>query len=312
MAEQKRFLDYKSPVESFPLAQQKVGLLVPGRYSGFDEVTSLGNTMSITVTHSAKIRKTDKQGVAQNKFGAILMPTGVVIHEHNDLSFTLLKRSETPGGGVIAQWRTDLLVCEHNYTEVVGGVPATYFIVTGGSSGSAPSLPDPTKQVILGEFRVAGEDFTSVTYTPRMAALNGDISPAQLYKFLENPIRDAIQQYGNTSARMLQYLMPNPFDFTLTPQHCNGGHVIVNPDGGTTTVTIPDNVTEMYTRITMIGVGQLNIVRADQVGFRFIDSQSGHPESDEEIYLSQAGESVILEQLIGVDKRILVRGDARI
>lgn len=193
---QTQYTTYKAPVESFTLGQKGIGVNKPGRFNGYDHMSSNGG-LSISIEHTGAIRKTTKTGDAANQFGAVLMPTGNIIHDTDILTFTI--------GGNIGNpnIRRDILICEHNYQEIPGGTHATYSIIQGNSE-TRPELPDPKKQVIIGTFEVAagGTNFEAIKYIPEIAQLPGDMTPDDLFKLIEGKVKEAAQTDGGENNTM--------------------------------------------------------------------------------------------------------------
>lgn len=188
---QKRYTTYKASVESFPLGQQNIGLIKPGRFNGFDIFASEG-ALSISLNHSGQIRKTLTTGVAENLFGALVMPTGIIIHDTDQV---LLNIGTNVGN---ANLRTDLIICEHNYAEIQGGTVATYTVVQGANDGSVPVLPNATKQIVIGKVEVLpeGNTFADLVYIIEPAPLPGDMDPATLYDYINQLIIQAVSENG--------------------------------------------------------------------------------------------------------------------
>lgn len=200
MALQRIFTNYRASVDSFPLGEQNIGLIKPGRFNGFDQMVSRG-ALNIRITHSGQIRKTNISGQADNKFGAIVMPTGNIIHEMGDIDLTVSEVIEP--GDLQAVFRNDIVVCEHNYAQVQGGTLANYFIIQGAPNGTIPLLPDPRKQVIVGVITktMTGNTFADLTWTPAPAPLPGDMDSDTLFEY----IREQINTEGgekNTASNM--------------------------------------------------------------------------------------------------------------
>lgn len=291
---QKLFTTYRAAVDSFPLGEQKVGLLRPGRFNGYDQITSVGGSLTVKIKHSGqRIRKTTSTGAAENEFGAVLMPTGIIIHEFKELIFNIAKLSETSGG--IDEPRQDVLICEHNYSEIPGGTPATYFILQGVVGDPVEALPNPTRQVVIGTFRVYGETFSSLTYTPMPAPLIGDMTPEILYSELEEQIREAIEAYNYSGGPSFTTQSIITQDTTIGTPQLRGGRVFVKPGGDTVVVTVPITTGLLETRITQIGPGAVRIAFAD-TGATIITSNIGNINN---YYLAGPGATVAVVKIVG-------------
>ena len=175
---QKRFTNFKDPVNSFPLGEMNVGLLKPGRYNGFNVKNNVvGLTVSIDHTDPKTVKKTILNG-DYIQFGALMMPTGMIITEDEAIEFTF----DSNAGN--SNHRYDLIVCEHVFEQVAGGVEATYFIVKGDNAGSTPVLPNPEKQIIIGMMDVAPGAIAgaNLTWNPSSVPLPGDQEIDDLYE----------------------------------------------------------------------------------------------------------------------------------
>jgi hypothetical protein len=142
---QKVFTSWRAATESFPLGEQQVGLLKPGRYSGYDLLTSNGGGLGVYINHSTRVLKTKTDNTFAPTFGAIMMPTGIIIHDDSELSFVLASNFGN------SNERIDYLICENIYQEVEGGTPGIYSIIQGPNNGNEPNLTNPEKQVLIGK-----------------------------------------------------------------------------------------------------------------------------------------------------------------
>ena len=206
---QKRFTNYKASIESFPLGEQNVGVFKPGRFNGFDIMTTPDN-INLTFTHSGKIIKTDSNGNGSQVFGVLITPTGTIIHEDGPITLTQPANTKPPQGE--EQFRTFILVCEHKYQAVKGGVPATYFLVANPDSGKLPiALPDNKSQVILGV--VTKDYYTNVlTYTKSLVPILGDQTPEDIYNvvkpFIDIPAATTLPDFRAIAKEFIKLNQP--------------------------------------------------------------------------------------------------------
>ncbi len=185
---QKRFTTYRAAVESFPLGEQHVGILIPARYKGYDTMTTEDN-QDIVIGHSNIIPKTSNQETVIDNYGVLLMPTGIIIHEEGSISVPM--PSDTQPGTNDPKRKKFLLVCEHNYQQVVGGVEASYFFIASSTFGDdVPNLSDPTKQIAIG---IITKNYTTnqLSWETIKTPLIGDTTSQELYdrikEFIEIP-----------------------------------------------------------------------------------------------------------------------------
>ena len=179
---QKRFINYKASVDSFPLGEQHLGVFKPGRFNGFDVMETIDN-ISLSFTHSGKIVKADANGNGIAVYGVVITPTGTVIHQEDSIQVNLPANTNPPTGE--PQFRTFILICEHNYQAVKGGVQASYYLVANPEGGKDPiPLPDNRSQVILG---VVTKDYytNALTYTKSLVPILGDQSAQDIYNLVK-------------------------------------------------------------------------------------------------------------------------------
>lgn len=191
---QKVFTTYRAAVESLPLCELHVGFLKPGRYNGFRTLTALTG-LSLEIGHDNP--QTIKKNVGGYvPFGAIVTTNGSIIHESAAIPITLdnnLGNDNT---------RYDILVCEHEYVAIIGGQPATYLVIKGDLEGNTPTLPNPEKQVLVGTFSLGpgGFNIDTLSYSPVITPLLGDMTAAEAFELLEIPeattIIKGITQYA--------------------------------------------------------------------------------------------------------------------
>lgn len=182
---QKIFTTFRASVESFPLGEQNVGLLKPGRYSGFDTMSqSLSGGLSIEISHSGIINKTQTDGNQAPPYGSILMPTGIIIHDDNIISLNVQSNANNTNK------RIDWLICENEYQPVEGGTPVYYSIIQGPNDGTSPVIPDPTKQVLIGIITIepGSSSYSDLTYTPCLPHLLGDLTYTQLTDIINDVV----------------------------------------------------------------------------------------------------------------------------
>lgn len=171
----KLFTTFKAAVDSFPQGEQNVGLLKPGRYSGFDNIITRG-ALDISITHSGLIKKTGKDNNYAPNFGALMFGTGLILHDDDHIELTIASNSGN------ASPRVDYIIAENTYQEVQGGTPIIYSVIQGPAGGGEPTLPNPQKQVLIGRIIIAanGYLFTNLTYEPSRTPLPGDLTYAAL------------------------------------------------------------------------------------------------------------------------------------
>lgn len=205
----KVFTKYKDPVNSYPLGEMNLGILKPGRYSGFD-VMEENIGLAIRIVHSDMIVKSSvstDDTIETIEFGCIFTPNGSIIHNETNtaspgIPFNIDNNVDNP------ETRTDFVICEHEYIEVVGGQPPTYFIQKGPDNGDLPILANPEKQVIVGIIEVApnGYTFADLTYTPTAIPLPGAMTAQDIVNYISEII--SIDYATTTTAGLVRLATP--------------------------------------------------------------------------------------------------------
>jgi hypothetical protein len=187
----KVFTKYKDPVNSYPLGEMNLGILKPGRYSGFN-IMEENIGLAIRIVHDDLIVKSSvstDDTIDTIEFGCLFMPNGSIIHNETNIAspgvpFTIDTNIANENE------RTDFVICEHEYIEVVGGQPPTYFIQKGPDNGDLPVLANPEKQVIIGVIKVApnGYQFADLTYLPTAIPLPAGMIPQDIVNYISSII----------------------------------------------------------------------------------------------------------------------------
>lgn len=163
----KVFTQFKDYANSYPLGEQSIGILKPGRYSGFSYIT--GTTLNIRLKHSNTIKKSSpvvSGTITEKVFGSLFMPNGCTIHvEDTSVDEGIPLTIENNIGNTSS--RFDLIVAEHEYVNNQGGQPPVIFIQKGPAGGVKPVLANPKKQIIIGTIEIIpnGSSFSSLVYT---------------------------------------------------------------------------------------------------------------------------------------------------
>lgn len=150
---QDRNVEYNVPLTSFQVNQLNQGLLPKGRYQGFDTIDNPGGVgLNIRLLNNLGFTRVDIANAFETTNRAIMVtPLGSVIHTDENPTLPI---DDTAGGQ-----RRDLVVLNHEFTQVAGGSLATFSIVTGTplpigdpsySVAPLPTLPNPQKQTIIG------------------------------------------------------------------------------------------------------------------------------------------------------------------
>lgn len=171
---QKQYTTYQADILSFELRDALLGILQPGRYIGYDQMTEYqaqsGNSVYCRVSAISGINKYDKASppVLEAARSVAVTTQGTIIAEDSNVDFTIVIN------GALATGRWHLLYMEHEYTSVQGANPATYGIITGTDGGGKPSLTSATRRIILGYIweGPTPSDFSDLTYEPKQTEGN--------------------------------------------------------------------------------------------------------------------------------------------
>ena len=226
----KLFTTYRAPVDSYPLGEQNIGLLKPGRYSGYDLMITRG-ALDISIKHSGTVRKTGKDNNYAPLYGAILFGSGIILHDEDNINLVVDSNSGN------ANVRTDFVIVENTYQEISGGTPPIYSIIKGPSDGTLPILPNPSKQILIGRIYIEGNGylFTNLTYVPERAPLPGDITYQSIIQIVTQSInipnasttqRGIVQQSTqdevNTGTEDTKYITPKGLHNKKADQNSEG------------------------------------------------------------------------------------------
>lgn len=161
---QERWWNWQDDDSTFRLNWRDLGIHEPGRYRGFDGDLTFAPLQLNLVHTSTGVTKTKLNLTTTPKIGVWLSKQGCVITEDSNIIIPITAGNTLP--------RIDLIVGQHEYTQIVGGTAATYSVITGTPSLTpvAPTLPFPEKQVILGVLYVPANMISltgpGVVYTP--------------------------------------------------------------------------------------------------------------------------------------------------
>jgi len=215
---QERFWNFREDDSTFLLSRGILGFLNPGVYRGFD--STLDNTLVLKLTHQLTGQvETNENLTVSAKKSAIITKQGVGIKEDASIDLPV-----SAGDG--SNPRIDLVMVEHEYIDVIGGAVAIYSVVEGTPAATpvVPSLPNPEKQVRIGELFVptgmAALDDANVVWTRDEAPnLAGKLNIA--FTDFEN-IFTQMQHWGDDAATL-------------------SGISLTLPDGGNTVNVTLDN-----------------------------------------------------------------------
>ena len=168
---QKQYTTYQSDILSFELRDALVGLLKPGRYFGYDQMTEyqtqVGTSVYVEIDNDVGINKYDKTfptPVLEAERGIVLTPQGTVIAEDFTTALQLTIVLSATAGAIF-----HTVYLEHAYhPSTPGANNATYGFKSGTEGGGPAALDNPSKQVALGYILEADDatDFSDLSWWP--------------------------------------------------------------------------------------------------------------------------------------------------
>jgi len=141
----RRYWNWEDDDLTFDLSQWLVGILQPGVYRGFDiqlEDTASGMTVRLSHSRTGAIRTllTKEHSVA---YGVLVTKQGIVFACEDNI---VLPVNSTMGSG-----RKDIIVFEHSYERITGGIDGEFKIIQGVDGDiSFPELTNPNLQTVIG------------------------------------------------------------------------------------------------------------------------------------------------------------------
>lgn len=167
---QRRSYTYKEPINSFEFAQRSLPELVAGRYCGFDDFNIVAG-LDLEIVHNLTgVYPTTKLLAIEGPFGGLITKQGIRVTETAPVPLTIATNAAN------ASDRHDLIIFEHEHTEVIGGADGSYSVIQGPNGNpSPPALTNPEKQIILGTLVIPANeaDLTNAVYTPAQVPLPG-------------------------------------------------------------------------------------------------------------------------------------------
>lgn len=175
MAE-KQFITYKADITSFEAREAMLGVLSPGRYRGYSDISSGGTPAAgIIPIHLNHTTTGVQKGTHANppalsdKTGIVITPQGTIIH-NTDIDIDI---------GIdegITSTRIDLIYVEHEYYDVQGANPSIMGVQKGTPGGGIPTLSKPAEQVAIIKVTISSTAtvFGDLVFEALSPALLGD------------------------------------------------------------------------------------------------------------------------------------------
>jgi hypothetical protein len=173
---QRIFWNFKDDDATADIIRWMLGIIVPGRYRGFDFVPQSGLTVRLNqaTTGLNQVRS----DLSQVMTGMAVTPQGCVVQQDGNI--------DLPVTAPVSDPRIDIIVLSHQYEEIEGGNVATFSVVEGVEAASpvAPAVADATTDIILGQIYlpagITGTDDAGVVYTqsltPGLAGQSAQLS----------------------------------------------------------------------------------------------------------------------------------------
>jgi hypothetical protein len=266
---QKIYYNYKDLLASNDFNRVLLGVHEPGRYRGFDtmNVIVLAFTLSHEVTGIVQTRENLTQ---TNPTGIAITKQGFVIQE--DAAISGLACASNAAN---AFTRIDLVVCTHEDVNVAGGQAATYSVIQGADGGAVvPSLPNPEKQIILGQISIPPSvaNLSTATWTKTAAPLLGGANiftnfpelDARYAKLLQanGPNAFTTQNQENYPATAMvvtsnRWTVPNTGNTFKSPSSTTTLNEIIGGRRGTRLKIVADGILNITLNVSPTGGGLL-------------------------------------------------------
>ena len=156
---QRRYWNKFDNDDTFELSTWLNGVLIPGRYSGFDAVLTAGLTLELNHNLTGYKEVSKLKNYLLNT-GIVITPQGTIIKDDNTINLPINSTG-------VGEQRVDLIVLDHEYIDVDDGQEATYSIIQGSPSlenPQEPALTNPETQIIIGSLHLP-ESCTSLDQT---------------------------------------------------------------------------------------------------------------------------------------------------
>ena len=178
---QKQFTTFEANILSFEIREAMLGVLRPGRFSGFDSVVAGSTTPTssyfyATIGHTNGVQKLASDAVALSAaIGVAVTTQGTVIHEDQ-----LIENLAIPNNAAGTGNTWSIIYMEHDYESATSGDnPATYGVFTGTINvDSIPTLGEAYHRIPLFYVRV---------------------TPVAIWEDIEFFIADSAKGFGDTN-----------------------------------------------------------------------------------------------------------------
>lgn len=204
-----QFTKFKAPIDSFELRNAMMGILKPGRYAGYDKMTSTdGETgLAVRISHDGTrgIAITDKSNNPTYRRGMFISQTGQIYREEGNHVIDL-----TLNSNVTSNVRYDFLIATVLYSENTAGNNITYSIEQNISLAIIEDglwISNNANSVVLGVFKFAGSTGTiaGVEYTPSndTILIGGDQSRFIIQESINKWVGDYITENAGSELKVI-------------------------------------------------------------------------------------------------------------
>jgi hypothetical protein len=229
---------YHALIQSFPLAQARLGMFKSGRYSGFDTMIPgvSGSGIPIKISHAGSvIPPVDNNNQWGSAEGVVLTPHGVVIKSSDIVELGVavgvlppdpLQDSGIPivPGDANAE-RTDVVYLEFQWIADDLGFDPFIGVIQGTNGGGIPALGNARTQVAIGYIIVkrGATTINDLTYIPAKVPALGGANLVTNYPELSNTYA---QLNGLNDFTKYQRSVPKDINLTLDA----GDYIILDYD----------------------------------------------------------------------------------
>ncbi len=197
---QKIYHNYQDAMTSDDFNYAVLGLMPPGRYCGFDTISSSGLNFSILHTTTGQV-VTKFDGSASNQKGILLTKQGMVVQE--DATLTGLVCISNSGLGN----RIDAVVMVHAKVNTPGGAAATYKVIQGTPTMGVPALDSPNTEILIGTISIPANatDLSAAVYAPTQIPNIGNTDILTAYPLIGQTFASLTGVNAFTQQQQLQY-----------------------------------------------------------------------------------------------------------
>jgi hypothetical protein len=174
---QVRVRDFEEALTSYEHNLINLGIHKPGRFWGFNVIGATG-PLTFQIEHTGGLRVRNAINELSHELGVVMTRQGVIIVETENITGLVLDSNVGNNNE-----RIDLVVLNHQYSNLPGGSEATYSIIKGPTDSRAvPVLINPDYQIIIGKLYIPPQTsaMPGVKWMREKAPDSGDGEDARL------------------------------------------------------------------------------------------------------------------------------------